>query len=312
MMKRPLGSTGLFVSALGLGCNNFAVRLDLARTKAVIDAALEAGVTFIDTADVYGNRGGSENLIGETLGSRRKDVVLATKFGLPMDQDGRLKGGSRAYVMTAVEASLKRLKTDWIDVYYLHRPDPATPIEETLRALDDLVRQGKVRFIGCSNLSGTQLAEAMEVARARNLAPFVATQDEYSLLERDIETALLPAITRYRLALVPYFPLAGGFLTGKYRKGRPLPSGTRLSGGGNSDRFVNEKNFEMIERLAAFCAQRGHSMLELAFGWLLAKGSVASVIAGASSPEQLRQNAGALGWQMTADEIAAVDQITAR
>lgn len=310
MVKRPFGTTGLAVSALGLGCNNFAARLDLTQTRAVIDAALEAGITFIDTADVYGNRGGSETMIGETLGSRRKDVILATKFGLPMDDEGHLKGGSRSYAMAAVEASLKRLKTDWIDVYYLHRPDPATPIEETLRALDDLKRQGKVRFVGCSGLSATQLAEATEIARVKDLSPFVTAQDQYSLLSRDIEAALLPVIERYRVALVPYFPLAGGFLTGKYRKGRPMPVGTRLSDARNSGRFVNDENFEVVERLAAFCAERGRSLLELAFAWLLANGSVATVIAGASSPEQVRQNAGALGWKMTADEIAAVDRIT--
>jgi len=193
----------------------------------VVDAAIAAGITFIDMADAYGNRGGSERLLGETLGSRRKDVVLATKFGLPMDEAGRLKGASRAYVMTAVEESLKRLKTEWIDLYYLHRPDPATPIEETLRALEDLVRQGKVRFTGCSNLSGPQLADSIEVARAQELEPFAAAQDEYNLLSRGIESDLLPVIERHGMALVPYFPLASGLLTGKYRKGQPMPPGTR-------------------------------------------------------------------------------------
>jgi aryl-alcohol dehydrogenase-like predicted oxidoreductase len=229
MMKRALGCTGLQVSALGLGCNNFGGRLDSERTGLVVDAAIAAGITFIDTADAYGNRGGSERLLGETLGSRRKDVVLATKFGLPMDEAGRLKGASRAYVMTAVEESLKRLKTEWIDLYYLHRPDPATPIEETLRALEDLVRQGKVRFTGCSNLSGPQLADSIEIARAQGLEPFAAAQDEYNLLSRGIESDLLPVIERNGMALVPYFPLASGLLTGKYREGQPMPPGTRLS-----------------------------------------------------------------------------------
>ena len=312
MIKRAFGSTGLQVSALGLGCNNFGGRIDLETTRRVVDAAIAVGINFIDTADAYGNRGGSETLLGETLGSRRKDLILATKFGLPMDETGRLKGGSRAYVMTAVEASLKRLKTDWIDVYYLHRPDPATPIEETLRALDDLVRQGKVRFSGCSNLSAPQLADAMEIGLAKKLSPFVAAQDQYNLLSRGIETELVPVIERYRLALVPYFPLASGLLTGKYRKGQPMPPGTRLSDPRLSARFATDENYPIVEELAAFCAERGRTMLELAFGWLLSRRYVASVIAGATSPEQVRQNAGALGWQMTQDEIAAIDRITAK
>jgi aryl-alcohol dehydrogenase-like predicted oxidoreductase len=277
----------------------------------VVDAAIAAGITFIDTADVYGNRGGSERLLGETLGTRRKDVVLATKFGLPMDEAGRLKGASRAYVTTAVEQSLKRLKTEWIDLYYLHRPDPATPIEETLRALEDLVRQGKVRFTGCSNLSGPQLADSFEIARAQKLQPFAAAQDEYNLLSRRIEADLLPVIERHGMALVPYFPLASGLLTGKYRKGQPIPSGMRLSEQRFSARFMSEANVAVVEKLAIFCAERGRTMLQLAFGWLLSRSCVASIIAGATSPEQVQQNADALGWQMTAEELAAVDRIAA-
>jgi aryl-alcohol dehydrogenase-like predicted oxidoreductase len=311
MIRRAFGSTGLAVSALGLGCNNFGIRLDLESTKAVVDAAIDAGINFIDTADTYGNRGGSETLLGAILGARRKDLILATKFGLPMDHEGRLQGGSRGYVMSAVEASLQRLKTDWIDIYYYHRPDPATPIEETLGALDDLMRQGKIRFAGCSNLPGSQLADAMELAHAKGLAPFAAAQDQYNLLSRGVETNLVPVVARYGIALVPYFPLASGLLTGKYRKGQPMPTGTRLSDARLSAQFVNEENFEMIERLAAFCAERGRTMLELAFGWLLARPYVASVIAGATTPEQLRQNVGALLWQPTADDISALDRITA-
>jgi aryl-alcohol dehydrogenase-like predicted oxidoreductase len=312
MIKRAFGSTGLAVSALGLGCNNFGIRLDREGTGAVLDAAIDAGINFIDTADAYGDRGGSETLLGATLGNRRKNLILATKFGLPMDHEGRLQGGARGYVMSAVEASLKRLKTDWIDIYYYHRPDPATPIGETLGALDDLVRQGKIRFAACSNLPGPQFADAMELARTKRLAPFVAAQDQYNLLSREIETSLVPVIARYGIALVPYFPLASGLLTGKYRKGQPLPAGTRLSDARYSARFVNEENFDVIERLAAFGAERGRTLLELAFGWLLARPYVASVIAGATTPEQLRQNAGALSWQPTADEIAALDRITAK
>jgi aryl-alcohol dehydrogenase-like predicted oxidoreductase len=312
MIKRSFGSTGLMVSALGLGCNNFGRRLDLGKTRTVVDSAIEAGINFFDTADVYGDRGGSETLLGVTLGNRRKDLILATKFGLPMDDEGYLAGGSRRYVLSAVEGSLKRLKTEWIDIYYLHRPDPATPIEETLGALDELVRQGKVRFAGCSNLPGPQLTDAMEVARTKKLASFVAAQDEYNLLTRGIETSLVPVIERFGLALVPYFPLASGLLTGKYRKGQPMPTGTRLSDPRFSARFANEQNLEVVEQLAAFCAERGRTVLELAFGWLLARSCVASVIAGATASEQVRRNADALGWQMTSDEIAAVDRITAR
>jgi aryl-alcohol dehydrogenase-like predicted oxidoreductase len=312
MIKRKLGSTGLAVSALGLGCNNFGMRLDLDETRAVIDAATEVGINFIDTADVYGGRGGSERLLGATLGARRKDFILATKFGFPMDTGGRLQGGSRSYVVSAVETSLKRLRTEWIDIYYLHRPDPATPLEETLGALDELVRQGKIRYAGCSNLPGPELADAMDFTRTNKLAGFVAAQDEYNLLSREIETSLVPIIKRFGLALIPYFPLASGLLTGKYRKGQPMPTGTRLSDPRFSARFANEQNLEMVERLAAFCAKRGRTMLELAFGWLLARPYVASVIAGTTTPEQVRQNAGALGWQLTADEIAAVESITAR
>lgn len=310
MMKRFFGRTGIEVSAVGLGCNNFGGRLDEEKSKAVVNAALDAGITFIDTADVYGNRGGSETLLGAVLGDRRKDLILSTKFGLPMDEEGRLEGGSRAYVMRAIEASLKRLRTDWIDVYYVHRPDPATPIEETLTALDDLIRQGKVRFAGCSNFSPPQLAEALALAEAKRLPPFVAAQDEYSLLAREIEDALLAAIERHGLALVPYFPLASGLLTGKYRKGQPMPSGTRLAAARFSDRFVNDRNLEIVERLAAFCAERGRTLLELAFAWLLAKPCVATVIAGATSPAQVRANAAALGWTLSKDEIAALDRMT--
>jgi aryl-alcohol dehydrogenase-like predicted oxidoreductase len=317
MMKRPFGSTGVEVSALGLGCNNFGGRLAPEKSKAVVHAAFDAGITFIDTADVYGNRGGSETLLGAVLGDRRKDVFLSTKFGLPMDDEGRLEGGSRAYVMRAIEASLRRLRTDWIDVYYVHRPDPATPIEETLAALDDLIRQGKARFAGCSNFSGPQLAEALEIAGAKRLAPFVTAQDEYSLLSRGIENELLPVVELHGLALVPYFPLASGLLTGKYRKGQPVPPGTRLAGAQFAgarftDRFLNDDNLEIVERLAALCAERGRTLLELAFAWLLAKPSVATVIAGATSPEQVRQNAAALGWKLDIDEIAEVDRITSR
>jgi aryl-alcohol dehydrogenase-like predicted oxidoreductase len=310
MQQRAFGTTDLRVSALGLGCNNFGVRLDGEATRKVVHAALDAGATLFDTADIYGNRGDSERMLGEALGPRRKDIVLVTKFGLPMDGTGRRQGGSRRYVPRALEASLKRLKTDWIDVYYFHRPDPATPIEETLEALDRLVRAGKVRHIGCSNFSAAQIRDAQATARAKGLAPFAATQDQYNLLSREIERELIPAVEAEKLALLPYFPLASGMLTGKYRSGRPLPEGTRLAHARYSDRFLNDENLRIVEELEKFCATRGRTLLQLAFGWLLAKPYVASVIAGASTPEQLRQNVDAIGWDLGAEEIAEADRIT--
>ncbi len=312
MRQRPFGATNLTVSAVGLGCNNFGIRLDAEDTRKVVHAAFDAGVTLFDTADIYGNRGDSERLLGKALGARRKDIVLVTKFGLPMDGSGRRQGGSRRYVRQALEASLKRLKTDWIDAYFMHRPDPATPIEETLRGLDDLVRQGKVRHIGCSNFSVAQIRAAQETARSKDLTAFAATEDQYNLLSRGIERELMPVIAAEKLALLPYFPLASGMLTGKYCLGRPMPEGTRLANPRYSDRFLNDGNFRIVERLEQFCAARGRTLLELAFGWLLAKPAVAGVIAGASTPEQLVQNANAAGWQLAADEVAEVDRLTER
>jgi aryl-alcohol dehydrogenase-like predicted oxidoreductase len=310
MKQRNFGTTGLQVSAVGLGCNNFGIRLDRAATAAVVHAALDAGITLFDTADIYGNRGASETLLGEALGARRKDIVLVTKFGLPMDDSGRRQGGSRRYVREAAEASLRRLNTGWIDVYYFHRPDPATPIEETLGALDELVRAGKVRHIGCSNFAPAQIDAALDAARAKALPAFVTAQDQYSLLARGIERDLLPTLQRHRLALLPYFPLASGMLSGKYGLGRPLPAGTRLSVPRYSDRVLNDANLRIVEELEQFCAARGRTLLQLAFGWLLARPLVASVIAGASTPDQVRQNAGAIGWELTPDEAAEVDRIT--
>ena len=225
MQKRKLGTSGLEVSLVGLGANNFGGRTDLEASRLVVHRALDLGITLIDTADTYGNKGGSEEILGKVLGPRRKDIVLATKFGLPMDDAGKLRGASRRYIMQAVEASLRRLKTDWIDLYQLHRPDPQTPIEETLRALDDLVKSGKVRAIGCSNLSAAQLEEAMTVAQRSSLASFVTAQDEYSLLERDVEKDRLPIMRKHGMGLLPYFPLASGLLTGKYKRNAPLPAG---------------------------------------------------------------------------------------
>lgn len=313
MEIRNLGRSGLRVSVVGLGCNNFGMRCDLDASRKVIDKAIDLGITLFDTADVYGNQGGSEEIMGQVLGARRKDIVLATKFAMPMDKEEVLKGASRRYIMRAVEASLTRLKTDWIDLYQQHRPDPFTPIEETLRALDDLVTQGKVRYIGCSNLVAWQVVEAEWTSKERNLERYVSCQDEYSLLVRDIEKELLPAMQAYDLGLLPYFPLASGMLTGKYRRNAPLPQGARLTNTQRlADRYMTDANWPVVEKLADFAASRGKSMLELAFSWLACRPQVASVIAGATKPEQLEQNVEAAGWKISAEDMAAIDKITAR
>lgn len=313
MEKRNLGPSGLQVSVVGLGCNNFGSRIDLEASRAVVDKALDLGITLFDTADIYGNKGGSETIIGEILGARRKDIVLATKFGMPMDPDHGLTGASRRYIMRAVEDSLRRLKTDWIDLYQLHQADPRTPIEETLRALDDLVRQGKVRYIGCSNLPAWQVSDADWTSRSLNLNRFVSCQDEYSLLVRDHERHLIPAMQHYGLSLLPYFPLASGLLTGKYKRNTAPPPDTRLAVmKQRADQYLTEENFAIVERLTAFAEARGHTLLELAFGWLASRPVVASVIAGATKPEQVEQNVRAAGWKLTPDEIAEVDRLSAK
>lgn len=311
MEQRSLGRSGLRVSVVGLGCNNFGLRIDLEATKRVVHKALDLGITLFDTADVYGNRGGSETMLGQVLGERRKDIVLATKFALPMNDAETLKGASRRYILSAVEASLKRLKTDWIDLYQLHRPDPLTPIEETLRALDDLVRAGKVRYVGCSNLVAWQVVEAHWTAKQLGLNAFVSCQDEYSLLVRDVERELIPATQAYGLGLLPYFPLASGLLTGKYRRDAALPADGRFSHMQQlASRYLTDANWTKVERLEAFCASRGRSLLELAFSWLAAQPAVASVIAGATRPEQLEANTHATSWTLSADDLAEIDRIT--
>lgn len=313
MELRNLGPSGLRVSLVGLGCNNFGGRLDLEATRKVVHKALDLGITLFDTADMYGERGGSETQLGQILGDRRKDIVLATKFALPMDDDGVLKGGSRRYIMRAVEDSLRRLDTDWIDLYQLHTPDPLTPIEETLRALDDLVRQGKVRYVGCSNLPSWQVVEAQWTARSHNFNAFVCCQDEYSLLVRGIEDELIPAMRAYGMGLLPFFPLASGLLTGKYQRGAAMPEAARLTNSESlADRYMTEDNLDVVENLRAFCAERDRDMLELAFSWLACRPPVASVIAGATRPEQLEQNVRAADWRLTEDEMAEIDRITGR
>lgn len=312
MKERNLGRSGLVVSAIGLGCNNLGGRCDFEASRAVVHAALDAGVTLFDTANVYprGGAGRSEEFLGRLLGERRKDVVLATKVGIPVN--GRLGGLSRRTVMASVEESLRRLGTDWIDLYQLHRFDPLTPVEETLRAMEDLVRQGKVRYLGCSRFAAWQVVDALWTSRVNGLSAFVSCQDEYSLLAREPDAELLDAMAAHGLGMLPYFPLASGLLTGKYRRDAPMPEGARLAYTPVlSDHFVTEHNWSVLERLERFCAARGRGLLELAFSWLLARPTVASVIAGATRPGQIRQNIEASGWALSPEEMAEVDAITA-
>ena len=314
MQQRNLGNSGLRVSVVGLGCNNFGGnRIDLEASRKVIHKALDVGITLIDTADTYGNRGESESILGECLGDRRKDIVLATKCGLPMDEAGTLKGASRRYILSAIDASLQRLKTDWIDLYIIHRPDPLTPIEETLRTLDDLVRAGKIRYSGCSTFPGWQVVEAQWTAKHHNLNHFIACQDEYNLLKRGIEGTLQPAMQAYGLGLIPHTPLAAGLLSGKYRRNAAMPAGARLTREKRqSDRWISEANWDVVERLTAFCDARGRSLLELAMSWLASRPLVASIIAGATSPDQVERNARAVDWQLTAEDLTAIEAATQR
>ena len=312
MEYRNLGGSGLIVSAVGLGCNNFGGRTDFAATRAVVHRALDLGVTLFDTSDTYGERGASEEYLGRALARRRHDIVLASKFARPMDRSGRLQGASRRYIVSAVEASLRRLGTDYLDLYQQHIADPRTPIEETLRALDDLVHQGKVRYVGCSTLSAWQVVEAQWTARHFNLAPFVSCQERYSLLERELERELYPVIQSYGLGLIPFSPLANGLLTGKYRRGAALPAGARLSTTPRmAERYLTDDNWATVERLAAFCAARGHTLLELAFSWLLHRPAVAGVIAGATLPEQVAANVHAAGWVLSREDMDEIDGLTA-
>ncbi|AMJ62549.1 aldo/keto reductase [Bosea sp. PAMC 26642] len=311
MLTRNLGRSGLRVSLVGLGCNNFGGRIDDDAARKVVDAAIENGITLFDTADVYGNRGGSETVLGQLLGARRKDIVLATKFGMDMNEAGTMKGGSRHYIMNAVEASLKRLKTDWIDLYQIHRPDSLTPIEETLRTLEDLIRQGKVRYIGCSNFAPWQVADAAWTARDLGVTGFASCQDEYSLLKRGAESYLLPATRHYGMGLLPYFPLANGLLTGKYKRNAPLPEGARMTREApRAAEVLTDANWDKTEKLADFCESRGRTLVELAFSWLAAQPVVSSVIAGATRPEQIAANVKAADWVLSPEDLAEIDTIT--
>ena len=312
MEMRNLGRSGLIVSAVGLGCNNFGGRSDREATRGVVHKALDLGITFFDTSDTYGPGGSSEEYLGRALAGRREDIVLASKFARPMDREGRLQGASRRYIMSAAEASLRRLNTDRIDLYYQHIADPRTPIEETLRALDDLVRQGKVRYIACSTLSAWQVVEAQWTSTHLGLDRFIACQERYNLLERHLDQELMPVIQSYGLGLIPFSPLANGLLTGKYRRDAPLPEGARLTTmPRTAERYLTETNWVLVERLDAFCAARGCSLLELAFGWMLRRPAVASVIAGATTPEQVEANVRAASWVPSREDMDEIDRITA-
>jgi len=312
MDYRRLGDSGLKVSEIGLGCNNFGMRIDQAATDAVIDAAIEHGVTFFDTADVYGGRGKSEEMMGHALKGKRQQVVLATKFAMPMGDAPDKRGGSRRYILEAVEASLKRLQTDYLDLYQMHSPDPDTPIEETLGALDDLVTQGKVRYLGNSNFAGWQIADADWTARNEHMNRFVSAQNNYSLLERRVEHEVNPACEHFGLGMLPYFPLASGLLTGKYSRGEAAPEGTRLAAwGARGAAALNDKNFDKLEALSSWAGERGHDMLDLAFAWLLGHPVVSSVIAGATKPEQVAANARTAAWKLTPAEVEEVTKLAA-
>lgn len=306
METRKIGS--LDVSVVGLGCNNFGWHIDADATKGVVDAALGAGVNFFDTADIYGGTK-SEEFLGRALGARREQVVLATKFGIPID-DARPGGAAPDYLRRAVEDSLRRLNTDRIDLYQLHRPDDKTPISDTLGALNELVQAGKVREIGCSNFSVAQLQEA-EAAVASGAARFVSVQNEYSLLHREPEAEVLPECERLDIAFLPYFPLASGLLTGKYRQGQPLPEGARIQSEGRFSNLLTDRNLAVVEALIGFAEASGHTLLDLAFSWLLTRKSVASVIAGATKPEQIQKNASAADWHLTEDDLKEIDRILA-
>jgi aryl-alcohol dehydrogenase-like predicted oxidoreductase len=312
MRFRRLGSSGLAVSVVGLGTNNFGTKLDAEGCREVLDAALDAGITLIDTADSYG---ASEERLGDLLHGRRDDVVIATKFGNSVRRRGGDNGedwgarGSRRYIRRAVESSLRNLRTEWIDLYQMHTPDPQTPIEETLSALTDLVHEGKVRYLGSSNFAGWQVADAEWVARSRGFERFVSAQNEYSLLERGVEEDLVPALEHYSIGLLPYFPLANGLLTGKYQRGEPAPPGSRIEQRDQAE-FLTSEAFDVIEDLERFAAERGRTVLEVAIGGLAAQPAVASVIAGATSAEQVRANVQAGEWEPDAAELVRIDQLT--
>ncbi|GAA3347520.1 aldo/keto reductase [Amorphoplanes nipponensis] len=314
MSYRRLGASGLVVSVVGIGCNNFGRKLDADGTRAVVDAAFDAGITLFDTADIYGTpHGSSEECLGAALKGRRDEIVLATKFGMDMEGvNGPDFGarGSRSYIVRAVEASLRRLGTDYIDLYQIHTPDEATPIEETLSALDALVRSGKVRYLGNSNFAGWQIADADWTARTAGHTPFISAQNQYSLLHREVEDEVVPACEQFGLGLLPFFPLDSGLLSGKYRRGTLPPEGTRLAQE-RYQRWLDGADWDTIEALTAYGEERGHSLLDVAIAGLAAQPAVSSVIAGATTPEQVRANAAAGQWRLSAEDVVALDRVLA-
>ncbi|MCH7745273.1 MAG: aldo/keto reductase [Chloroflexi bacterium] len=307
MEYRRLGNSGLEVSVIGLGANNFGRRVDADGTAVVINHALDTGINLIDTSNSYGVERRSEEFIGKALKGKRDKALIATKAASRLIEGPNQAGASRQHLMAELETSLRTLDTDYIDLYQIHFPDSNTPIEETMRALDDMVRQGKVRYIGCSNYAAWQVCEALWTSKSMGLAPFVSVQPHYSMMERRVEAELVPFCKEYRIGILPYFPLASGFLTGKYKRGQPAPEGTRLSEGDRG--MFSDANFDMLEKLESFSAERGRTVLELAFAWLLANPDVSSVIAGATKAEQVISNSKAVGWNLTAEDMAEVDTI---
>ena len=306
--QRRLGTSGFTVPLLGLGTNNFGGRSDEAASLKVVDASIDIGANFFDTANIYtGTK--SETIIGKALKGRRDKVILTTKFGLSMGAGPNMQGGSRGHILNELDTSLRRLQTDYLDLYQMHMVDRSTPIEETLRTLDDLVRAGKVRYIGCSNYDAWHLVEALHTSRALNLNAFVSVQPYYNLLKRGIERELAPACEAYDIGVIPYFPLESGFLTGKYRPGEGAPSGTRFDKTPTFQAKLNEDNFAILGALESFAAERGHTVGELAMAWLAARPQVCSVISGASTPEQVQANAKGLEWKLTAEDLAEIDEI---
>ncbi len=313
MQYKNLGRSGLKVSVVGLGCMNFKTMNDEAQSTAIVHKALDLGVNFFDTADVYGDRGGSEEFLGRALGGKRREVIVATKFAGPMSEERTdMMGGSRRYVMQAVEASLQRLGSDYIDLYQIHFYDSSTPVEETLRALDDLVHQGKIRYYGCSNYNGWQITDAHWIARTANLNGYVSVQNRYSLLTRDIEKEVVPACEKFGLGILPYFPLESGLLTGKYKKNEPFPEGTRLNKwqAFAAGAFASDEKVDKVEALRDLCDRYDHSLLDMAMGWLASRPQVSSVIAGVTTVQQLEQNVAAGAWRAGDEELAAIEEIT--
>ncbi len=309
MEYRKLGNSGLEVSLLGLGTNNFGARCDEQESARVVDQALDIGVTFIDTANVY-THGTSEEYIGKALKGKRHNVILTTKFALPFGKGPNSKGGSRKHVMDSIEGSLRRLQTDYLDLYQMHMADRETPIEETLRALDDLVRQGKVRYTGCSNFQAWHVCEAIWTSRALNLNSFVSVQPYYNVLKRDAERELVPLCKAYKISVIPYFPLESGLLTGKYKQGAPIPKGSRFEKTpAMGQRAMTDANFQKVAALEKVAQERGHAIAGLALSWLAANPAVSTVIAGATRPEQVVANAKSIEWKMTAEDLKAIDQV---